>query len=203
MHLIEELYLGWHDFSHADGCTNPVWDDVQVRYDEGRRFTATGTEPHTCTNVDCGHATGFGRMQVRLRCSDCNTVHILSGEGLGVVCTTTEDTGWGQAPTQVAGVWLWPGEPVLRGLPPRDYLVTTTQVDEVTTDTIAGLITTYRDSEGRQLWIAGAGLNPNGAHQVHTLRWTYSSNGLASLEDAARWVATADQQTQRPAVVAV
>lgn len=203
MQLIEDIYLGWQPLTHTIDCANPVWDTAEVRRDEGAHHVQTGAESHACVNDGCGHANTFGRVQIRLLCRDCHTIYTIAGEGLGTACTTTSLTGWGQPPRQVGGVWLWPGQPADAQHQPHDYLVTRGHADQVTAANLLGLITRYRDADGTPRWVAGAELNAGGAHQVHSLRWTYRSAGLADLADAAHWVATAQDRAQRPLVVAV
>ncbi|MEV4863222.1 hypothetical protein [Streptomyces ossamyceticus] len=203
MHLIEDLYLGWQPLTHTITCPNPVWDTVELRHDDGVRPVLQGDEPHSCANDLCGHENGFTRVQVRLLCDDCQTVYTLAGDGLGIACTTTALTGWGQPPRKTCGVWLWPGQPATAEGEPHDYLVTRDRVTQVTRANLAGLITAYRDSEGRPRWIAGADPNPDGAHQIHSLTFTHRSAGLETLEDAARWVATHREQLTPALVVAV
>lgn len=202
MDLIEEQYFGWQPLTHALDCANPVWDVAGVRYDEGIRTPPAAIDTHSCTHPDCGHAATFGRVQLRLLCRTCQTVHILRGESQGQTVTTTVATGWGQAPRQVGGVWLWPGRPDIPGGEPYDYLVTRTP-DQITPDTVYGLITKYRDSEGDPRWIAGAVPDPDGAHYVGSRRFRHRSAGLHTLTDAATWITTADTRTQRPIEVAV
>ena len=202
MDLITETYFGWNPLPHAPGCPNPVWDDARVEHSEGVRPGSYGADHHTCAHSDCGHADTFERVQLRLLCSDCKTVTTLSGESLVQVISHPAATGWGQPPTELAGVWLWPGRPVIEGGQPHQYLVTR-QAQTVTPDTLYGIITAYRDSEGNRRWIAAAVPHPDGAHQISTLRWRHASNGLAELEQAATWIADAELRARRPLVVAV
>lgn len=202
MDLIEEQYFGWQPLTHALTCTNPVWDTAQIRRTEGIRTVPSDTRPHDCTHADCGHDNSFDRVQTRLLCHGCGTVHILNGESHGQTVTTTANTGWGQAPTQVGSVWLWPGRPDIPGGEPYDYLVTRTPAP-ITPGAVYGLITKYRDSEGLPRWIAGAQPDPDGAHYVGSIRFRHRSAGLHTLTDAATWTATADTRPQRPLVVSV
>ncbi|WP_405925473.1 hypothetical protein [Streptomyces sp. NBC_00035] len=203
MQLIEDLYLGWQPLTHTDTCPRPVWDTVELRHDEGGRIVQTGADRHTCDNDDCSHANEFSRVQLRLLCKDCGTVRTITGEGLTEVCTHTSLTGWGQKPTRVGGVWLWPGQPAIPGGEPNDYLVTRDQAAAVTTDNLYGLITKYRDADGAPRWIAGALPDRDGEHYVHSLRWRHRSTGLTDLAAAAEWIATVHAQPQRPLVVSV
>ena len=202
MHLIEELYLGWQPLTHTVDCANPTWDTVEARYDTGGRIFTQGAEHHACATEGCSHADTFGRVQLRLLCRDCQTVHIISGEGLGAQCTTTALTGWGQAPRKLAGLWLWPGKPADAKHQPHAYLVTREHA-QPTEANLYGIITRYRDAEGTPWWIAGAVRDDNGEHYVHSLRWRYRSNSLNDLPEAADWIAAVDTLPQRPLVVAV
>ncbi|WP_328439318.1 hypothetical protein OHA71_23560 [Streptomyces sp. NBC_00444] len=202
MQLIEETYFGWDPLTHTVDCPNPSWDTVELRRDEGARPVATGDQLHACANAMCSHATAFGRVQLRLLCRDCSTVHTINGEGLTEACTHTSLTGWGQAPRQVGDVWLWPGRPAVAGGEPHQYLVTH-QAATVTPETLYGIVTRYRDADGTSRWIAGAVRDDQGEHQVSSLRWRHRSAGLTELDAAAEWIATIDTAPQRPLVVAV
>ncbi|MFI5685855.1 hypothetical protein [Streptomyces sp. NPDC051636] len=200
--LIEHVYFGWNPLAHAPGCARPVWDDAQALHSEGGRPVATGAEHHACGNDICSHGDTFTRVQLRLICTSCGTVHTIFGESLTQVISHTSATGWGQPPRQIGEVWLWPGRPAIPGGEPHQYLVTR-QPATVTEATLYGLITRYRDAFGTPLWIAGAVPDPDGAHHVSTLRWRYASNGLTTLEEAAAWIADAELCQARPLVVAV
>ncbi|WP_055535660.1 hypothetical protein, partial [Streptomyces graminilatus] len=166
------------------------------------RTAPSDPRPHTCTHADCTHTTEFTRVQLRLLCRDCGTVHTISAETLTQVLSHTSVTGWGQPPTHIAGVWLWPGRPPVRGALPWEYLVTLDNRIPTPT-TVHGIITGYRDADHVQRWIAAAIPDPDGAHQVSTLRWRHSSTGLTTLDEAATWTATAHTTPQRPLVVSV
>ncbi|MEV1020673.1 hypothetical protein [Streptomyces sp. NPDC050264] len=196
MELITETYFGWTPYPHTDTCPHPVWDAVEVRHDEGAHPIATGAEPHACPNDMCDHGPTFPRVRVRLLCRDCSTVHLLVGEGLTQATTTVAATGWGQAPSRWGSVWLWPGRPVVKGGEPSQYLVTR-EPNELTTATLCGIITGYRDATGARRWIAGVQPDSDGAHQIDTLRWRHASRGLDSLEVAAEWLATTDKHGRR------
>lgn len=201
--LIETVYFGWQPLGHGPGCPSPVWDDVQIAHSEGVRPGSYGIDRHACTHPEgCGHRDTFKRVQLRLLCRDCDSVITISGESLVQVISNTAVTGWGQAPTELAGVWLWPGRPAVKGGEPHQWLVTR-QPQTVTPDTLYGIITTARDASGALRWIAGAVPDQDGAHHVSTLRWRYSSNGLTDLAEAAAWIATIETAPQRPLVVAV
>lgn len=202
MELITETYLGWEPLTHTIDCTNPAWDDVEIRRTEGIRPQSTGADHHTCGHPNCEHGDTFGRVQVRMVCRGCGTVRIISGEGLTEVYSTTQNTGWGQAPTRCGGVWLWPGRPAAPGADPHEYLVTL-QGSVVNRATLYGIITGYRDSSGNRQWMAGAEPDPDGAHQVSTLRVRYASHPYASVEEAAEYLDITARFPHRPVVVTV
>jgi hypothetical protein len=202
MDLITETYLGWDTLTHPVDCPSPFWDAVEVRRTDGIRPQSTGADHHSCEHPNCEHADTFRRVQLRLACRDCGTVYTVSGEGLTEMRSDTSLTGWGQAPTRVGDVWLWPGRPTAPGREPYEYLVTR-QPAAVTRATLYGIITAYRDSTGTRRWIAGAEPADDGAHQISALRWRHSSNALDSIEAAAEWIAIAANFQQRPLVVAV
>ncbi|MFB7597210.1 hypothetical protein [Streptomyces sp. NPDC056160] len=203
MDLITETYFGWDPLTHTATCPNPTWDTAELRRTTGVRPAGTSaTDAHTCTDPACEHADTFARVQLRLLCRDCDTVRIISGEGLSEACTHTSLTGWGQAPTRAGDVWLWPGRPAIPGGAPHQYLVTQ-QPAALTRATLYGIITGYHDSLQRQRWIAAAVPDEHGAHQVSTLRWRHSSNGLDDVATAAAWISTAADRAQRLLVVSV
>lgn len=202
MDLIQTTYFGWNGLAHAEACPNPVWDDADILHTEGLRPGVRDDDHHTCEHADCTHGDTFPRVQLRLLCRDCETVHTISGDSLTHVLSHTSATGWGQRPRQFGAVWLWPGRPVIEGGDPIQYLVTR-QPQAITEATLYGIVTGYRDAQGTPLWIAGAVPDEDGAHYVSGLRWRHSSRGLAALEDAADWIAEAETAPQRTLVVAV
>jgi len=203
MDLIETVYFGWNPLAHAEGCTHPLWDDAQVMHSEGLRPGINADEHHACANGICTHADTFERVQLRLLCTTCGTVHTISGESLVHVISHTSATGWGQPPIQMGEVWLWPGRrSATAASEPHQFLVPR-EAATVTRETLYGIITSYLDSEYKPRWIAAAVPDENGAHQVSSLRWRHSSRGLAALEDAAAWIADAELTAPRTLVVAV
>ncbi|MEU1276504.1 hypothetical protein [Streptomyces sp. NPDC005799] len=202
MDLIETVYFGWNPLAHAEECTNPVWDEAEVIHAEGIRPGVTGEDHHACSHDICSHTDVFEHVQLRLLCRTCQTVHTISGESLTLAISHTSATGWGQPPRQNGELWLWPGRPVIAGGEPHQYLVTR-QPATVTTETLYGIITRYRDADGTPRWLAGAVPDEAGAHQISTLRWRHASRGLAALEDAAAWITDAEQTAARTLVVAV
>lgn len=202
MDLIINAYFGWNPLAHAPGCATPVWDTADVLHTPAIRTVTGDPRPHTCTHPDCTHATKFTRVQLRLLCRTCGTVHTISAETLSHVLSHTSVTGWGQPPTHLAGMWLWPGRPPIPDHPPREYLIT---LDHriPTPDSLHGIITGYRDADHVQRWIAAATPDETGAHQISTLRWRHRSAGLTTLSEAAEWFTHIQTRTQRPVVVNV
>ncbi|MET9729742.1 hypothetical protein ABZZ79_03445 [Streptomyces sp. NPDC006458] len=201
MDLITETYLGWDPLTHLAHCPAPAWDTVEVRRTDGIRAQSMGAYHHNCEHPNCEHADAFQRVQLRLACRDCGTVHVISGEGLTEAHTDTSLTGWGQAPARYGDVWLWPGRPAVPGGSPHEYLVTR-QETAVTRATLYGIVIAYRDSNGARCWLAAAEPADDGAHQVSTLRWRHASTSLASIEEAAEWLGVTAGFQQRPLVVA-
>ncbi|MGC5239020.1 hypothetical protein ACPXCH_04480 [Streptomyces albogriseolus] len=202
MDLITETYLGWDPLTHTVDCPSPVWDAVEIRRTEGLRPRTADDAPHACVSDGCTHADTFGRVQLRLLCRDCDTVVLVGGEALTETRSNTSLTGWGQAPTRCGGVWLWPGRPTIPGGEPHQYLVTL-QAAALTRDLLYGIITSYHDVSGAQRWIAGCEPDPDGAHQICTLRWRYSSNAYESVEDAAEFIDITARFPRQPVVVSV
>ncbi|MGW6210991.1 hypothetical protein [Streptomyces sp. NPDC055109] len=202
MQLIESLYLGWSPLSHGPGCPSLTWDSVEILRDEGGRIVQSGAERHACANADCSHTDTFTRVQLRLLCRDCSTVRTITGENLTDDPISIEDSGWGLAPREVSGVWLWPGQPVISGGEPNDYLVTRT-ADGVTTENLYGIISGHREADNIRRWIAAALPDPDGPHGEHSLRWQYRTAGLADVAAAAAWIAGAETRALRPLVVSV
>ncbi|CAL9599500.1 hypothetical protein [Streptomyces sp. enrichment culture] len=202
MELITETYFGWDSLSHAADCPTPVWDEAQMRHTEGIRPQSTGPDHHACEHPNCTHADTFRRLQLRLACRDCGTVHTIGAEGPVGNRLTIGETGWGQAPTQHGGVWLWPGRPAAPGREPREYLVTL-QGAAITRATLYGIITGYRDSSGNPVWQAGCGPADDGAHQISAIRWRHASPAYDSVEACAEFIHITARFPQRTVVVNV
>lgn len=211
MRLIEDTYFGWNDVTHALDCERPSWD-IDVRHDTGRHFTSqAGTEQHTCPNEDCAHADVFDRVTVRIICRSCHTAHMISGEGLGTTCTTTEALGYGQPPRKTAGIYLWPSAPVLYGYgpgrsghddQPHAWLATAEPAERLKTEHCIGAIGRHRTARGALRWWAGAlpAMPPVPGHG--RLVWDRKVSGFTSVSAAARWIAAAvDPAQQQPLVV--
>lgn len=192
MNIVRDLYLGWTRLEHGQDCPLPVWEP-QLRMDEGRRGRLNvGDDPHACTAEDCGHANLFGRFTVRLVCRSCEAVHIISGEDVGIYSTTAAAYGYGQAPREVEGLWLWAGAQIVpgRGGEPREYLVTLTPRLPAQAADIAGTICHYRTAGQHPRWQASAVADPDGPYGDATLRWARRRTELRTIEKAAAWIAT-------------
>ncbi|MCM8548955.1 hypothetical protein [Streptomyces sp. STCH 565 A] len=201
MELITDTYFGWDPLTHTVDCTSPAWD-VDVRRTEGIRPESTGADHHACLHPNCEHVDAFRRVQVRAVCRGCDTVRIIGGEAPTEVYSTTALTGWGQAPTQYGGVWLWPGRPAAPGADPHEYLVTL-QGSAITRALLYGIVTGYRDSSGSRVWMAGAEPDPDGAHQISALRWRHASNPYPSVAEAAEYLDITARSPHPPVVVTV
>lgn len=202
MELITETYLGWTPYTHTLDCPAPTWDTVELRHDEGGHPLTMGAEPHACPNDMCDHNATFPRVRVRLLCRDCETVHLLDGEGLTQATTTTAATGWGQAPIRASGVWLWPGRPAIPGGDPSQYLVTR-QPQALTPATLCGIITGYHDADTSRRWLAGVHPDTDGAHRIDALRWRDVARGFGSVADAVEWIDLTEGAASRGLEVAV
>jgi hypothetical protein len=132
--------------------------------------------------------------------------------------TTTAALGYGQAPRQTAGLYLWPGRPVLYGWgpgrsglddQPHEYLVTTTLDDRLTPAMCVGAIGRHRTAGGHPRWWAGAVQVPPPVRVVppageYRLTWAHRTNDHTTVDAAAAWIAAAiDPAQQKPLVVAV
>lgn len=154
--MIEHTYFGWTQLSHTESCATPTWD-IDVRHDTGIRPHADRAVTHGCPDQHCTHDSDFGRVTVRVICRGCDTAHVITGESLARTVTTTDALGYGQAPRQIAGLYLWPGRPVLHGWgpgasglddQPHEYLVTTALVDRLTPGDCVGAIGRHRTAGG-------------------------------------------------------
>jgi hypothetical protein len=211
--VIEHTYFGWSQLTHTDPCPAPSWD-IDVRHDAGIRPHADRAVTHGCPDQHCTHDSDFGRVTVRVICRGCDTAHVITGESLTRTTTVTAALGYGQAPRQIAGLYLWPGRPVLHGWGSddrvRQYLVTAELVDRLAPEHCVGSISGHFNAAGDRLWIASAtaaALVPPRSPldgSVPRLAFARRACDLASIEDAAAWIAAAiDPAQQQPLVVAV
>ncbi|MFC8676764.1 hypothetical protein ACFUEN_29265 [Streptomyces griseorubiginosus] len=194
MNIAVDLYLGWETLDHALDCPLPVWEP-QLKIDEGRRGRlGVGDDPHGCAADECGHANLFRRFTVRLVCRSCESVHVISGEDVGIYSQPAEQYGYGHAPLEVEGLWLWAGQRLqtrsqLRE--PREYLVTRTPQIPAQASDVAGMIAHHNTAGQHPRWQASAIADPNGQHGDRDgLRWARRQADLRSVELAAAWIAT-------------
>jgi hypothetical protein len=215
--VIETAYFGWSQLTHTDPCPAPSWD-IDVRHDAGIRPHADRAVTHGCPDQHCTHDSDFGRVTVRVICRGCDTAHVITGESLTRTTTVTAALGYGQAPRQIAGLYLWPGRPVLHGWgpgpsglddQPHEYLVTTALTDRLTPGDCVGAIGRHRTAGGHPRWWAGAVQVPPPLRVVppdgeYRLTWSHRTSDHTSPETAAAWIAAAiDPAQQKPLVVAV
>ncbi|MEI5522485.1 hypothetical protein WB388_17940 [Streptomyces brasiliscabiei] len=215
--MIENAYFGWDELTHTTSCPSPRWD-VDVRHDLGIRPVADGAVRHGCSDQNCGHEGGLDRVTVRVICRSCDTAHVITGESLTRTVTTTDALGYGQRPVQVAGLYLWPGRPVLHGYgpgpsglddKPHEYLVTTALLDRLTPEDCVGAIGRHRTAGGHLRWWAGAIVTPPPPRirrqpGEYRLAWARRTSDNRTVDQAAAWIAdTVDPARQQPLVVAV
>jgi hypothetical protein len=215
--VIEHTYFGWNQLTHTETCTSPSWD-IDVRHDPGVRPLSDNEVTHGCPDQRCTHTGALDRVTIRVICRSCDTAHLITGEALTRATTTTAALGYGQAPRQTAGLYLWPGRPILHGHgpgrsglddQPYEYLVTTALLDRLTPEACVGAIGRHFNAAHKPLWWAAAiqtspplrVLPPAGDYR---LAWKRRTNEHTSADQAAAWIAaTIDPAQQQPLVVAV
>ncbi|GGU11350.1 hypothetical protein [Streptomyces lateritius] len=188
-------HLEWHPFAHRPDCAKPVWEvDHQVVSDKLR--TRRGGPEHTCPNEECGHHDRHDRITVRLLCRACDTVHLISGEEHTTRTTTTARIGYGQPPKRVAGLWLYPGPPLLDlrdHTTPGAYLCSREKVDRLSEEDIVGSVTEGRGKRGATVWHAAIGpeFHPPARGLSGYAIWAKNSGEkpFTSVTAAAKWVA--------------
>ncbi|WP_374987178.1 hypothetical protein [Streptomyces fradiae] len=105
-------------------------------------------------------------------------------------------TGYGQPPKRVAGLWLYPGPPLLdlRGYDsPGAYLCSRQQVDRLSENDIVGVVTEGRGPRGRTVYHAAIGpdFHPPARGLSGYADWAKTSGEkpFTSVTAAAKWVA--------------
>lgn len=203
---LTDTYLGWDQLTHGINCAAPAWD-IDVRREEGAHPLSHRQDlQHSCSNENCSHHNLFTRVTVRVICRSCTTAHLISGEDLTQERTTTEAIGYGQPPRRMAGLYLWPSEPVLFGYgpgtsghddQPRSYLATAHLVERVTPQDCVGVIGRHPTARSRELWWASAISIPLPGRLTaeYGLNWARRASELPSLDAAAEWIAAAQTQT--------
>ncbi|MFJ8883644.1 hypothetical protein ACIRJR_09540 [Streptomyces sp. NPDC102402] len=202
---LTDTYLAWDELGHAPECADPRWI-VDVRT-EFRAFRDLSSQSHNCPSEGCGHSDRYEKTSVRIVCRSCGKARIMSGESDSLRQTSTTALGYGQQPRKTAGLWLYPGEPLLYGWgsvggdEPTGYLATRTRVDRVTGENVIGAIYQERGPRRGIKWAATAIVDAFGEYGYGQVRWARSQNGLPTKAAAAKWIATADQEKDTAATV--
>ncbi|WP_330335748.1 hypothetical protein OHS33_39580 (plasmid) [Streptomyces sp. NBC_00536] len=190
-------YLGWTRPAHRPDCARPSWE-VDLRTEFGQHRNRRGGPAHSCPNDDCDHGDQYEEVTVRLLCRSCQVVRLITGEEQSDRSTTTASTGYGQAPKPVAGLWLYPGPPLLRlhDSTPYSYLCTLERVEQLDEKDIVGTIVEGRGSRGATVWSAAALLEVRHLPSVRTepyFTWKTVSGDTAfkTVAAAAKWVKAA------------
>lgn len=187
---IKDLYFGWTELTHAQGCKRPAWE-AQTRTEERHWPRYSGPE-HACPNgEECGHGSTYSLTEVRLVCRSCGVVRVMAGEEHSFGSTTTAHYGYGAAPVKRGGLLLWPGQPLLyaMGEPPWEYLVTRPGVTSVTEDDVVAVLGQGRGKRRGVTWWASAVRDDAGEYGIRPFRYARSTTGLRSVGSAAKWVA--------------
>lgn len=188
-------HLDWRPFAHRRDCAKPVWEvDQQTVFEEWR--PRRGGPEHACSNGECGHRDHYDRITVRVLCRSCGAVHLISGEEYTTQTTTTARTGYGQQPKRVAGLWLYPGPPLLElrdYTSPGAYLCSREKADRLTEEDIVGVVTEARGKRGATVWHAAIGpdFHPPARGLSGYATWAKNSGEkpFTSVTAAAKWVA--------------
>ncbi|MFZ3476028.1 hypothetical protein ACODT4_44360 [Streptomyces sp. 2.9] len=190
-------YLGWTRPAHRPDCARPSWE-VDLRTEFGQHRNRRGGPAHSCPNEDCDHGDRYEEVTVRLLCRSCQVVRLITGEEQSDHSTTTASTGYGQPPKRVAGLWLYPGPPLLAQLDmaPHAYLCTLERVEELDEKNIVGTIGEGRTPRGATVWSAAAILEMRYLHSVRTEpypSWKTVSGDTTfkTVAAAAKWVKAA------------
>jgi hypothetical protein len=190
-------HLEWQPLGHQADCAKPVWEVDQQTVADALRPRHEGSE-HSCPNEECGHRAHYDRITLRVLCRSCGIVHLISGEEYTTRTTTTVRTGYGQPPKRVAGLWLYPGPPLLRlrGYDsPGAYLCSRQKVDRLSEQDIVGVITEGRGKRGRTVWHAAIKPEffPPDRGLTGYADWAKNSGEkpFTSVAGAAKWVAAA------------
>ncbi len=197
MSLLTDVYLPWEELTHKPGCAKPSWA-VDTRTEHDALRTVGGGPTHACPNEECGHSARYTKTSLRVVCSSCGLVLIMSGDDDGMCGTSTKAIGYGQPPKKAGGVWLYPGAPLLFGWghgedeEPEGYLVTRTRVDRVTVDNVIGSIHKARGPRRGVQWSAAAVPDPKGEYGYGLTRWAQARSELRSVTAAAKWIAAVD-----------
>jgi hypothetical protein len=211
--IVQNTYLDWEPVAHGIRCRYPQWS-VDTRTEHGAFRDRRGLPAHSCPNEECGHTDRMDRTTVRIVCTSCGVALVMSGEAHDERLTSTQALGYGQGPRRVAGLYLWPGEPLVYGWgatvedATRDWIVTRTHVRRVRPEDVVGEICTSRGPRGGRQFAALAGPARDGQFGYPHVRYTHAEDGLKSLTAAAKWIAAhpgttahggAEKDTRAPA----
>lgn len=194
---VRETYFGWTELAHAEDCKRPVWTvDTRTEHDTWRPRTRGSEVDHRCQDEECGHGQRYDRTTVRIVCRSCGRAHLVRS-GQQPRRTSTGFLGYGQAPRKVAGLLLWPGEPLTTfGMSVRDgqhvpyeLLVTGPGVTRPRREDLVGEIAQSITRRGATRYCAVRGLAPDGPFGYGDFRWTAAAEGLQSIAAAAKWIA--------------
>jgi hypothetical protein len=188
-------HLEWQPFAHREDCAKPVWEIDQQTVADALRSRRGGPE-HACPNEECSHRDHHDRIAVRVLCRSCGIVHLIGGEEYTTRTTTTVRTGYGQPPKNVAGLWLYPGPPLLDlrdYTTPGAYLCSRERVDRLSEKDIVGAVTEGRGKRGGTIWHAAIGpeFSPPARGLSGYATWAKNSGEktFTSVTAAAKWVA--------------
>ncbi|MFE2940985.1 hypothetical protein ACFXKG_18270 [Streptomyces sp. NPDC059255] len=186
-----DSYLEWDLLAHEPDCASPAWTiDTRTEYN-AYRLRHDGVS-HDCRNQECGHGDNFARTTLRIVCSCCGAAYVMTGEETPEA-TSTQALGYGQPPRRIAGLYLYPGEPLLHGwgesAGPHDQLVTARRVPRLQADDVIGQITQSRGKRGAVRWSACAVPSAEGTYGIRPLRWTRVEVDFRSVAAAAKWIA--------------
>ncbi|OIJ89814.1 hypothetical protein BIV24_19280 [Streptomyces colonosanans] len=176
-------------------CSRPSWT-VDIREDEVYRSSYGGyrgpVERHSCPNEECEHGGSCLRTTVRVVCLSCHVAHVITGESGSIRSSTTETTGYGEAPRKVGGLFLWPGEPwPWFDSGPREWLVSRKKPQRLHEEDLTGSISEGRGPRGGRTYSAAALPSPTGPYGIGSrIRWERAQDGFTSITAAAKWIAS-------------
>lgn len=198
MTSVRDTYFGWAELPHAEVCKRPVWDvNSKVEHDVAPERDRYSTAPHDCPDEECDHGARYTRTTVRIVCRSCGEAHLLASDRQ-TVRTSTGYLGYGQQPRRVAGLLLWPGEPLStfgmsvrdgRQYVPYELLVTGQGVTRPRREDLVGEIAQTMGRRGAVRYGAVRGLDPNGEYGWGDFRWSAAAEGLHTIAAAAKWIA--------------
>ncbi|MGW9439623.1 hypothetical protein [Streptomyces sp. NPDC055607] len=190
--LAVNAHLDWRTLHHREDCAKPAWE-VALQTEAARPRPRRGGPEHSCPDEECGHHDHHDKITVRVLCRSCGTVHLISGEEYTTRTTTTARTGYGQAPKKMAGLWLYPGPPLLdwQDAGPSAYLCSLEKVEHLTQKDIVGVVMEGRGKRGATVWSAAIGpdFQPYGLYGYTNWAKNSGEKPFTSVTAAAKWVA--------------